>query len=237
MARLSQNLDDSLARAVAFSAERHDKRAAPEHLLLALTDDLDAILVMQACHVDIDALRRAILSSLPIQGAGTKGSSVRLHAGISAVVKRAAERAAGSGIPEVNGARRLVEMLAEPVGGFLRQAGMTRFHAVSYISHGLIDPYDFPEAEAPVTGSETTGPTMLEVKLLNDTFTPMLFVIEVLKHIFDYGRKDAIRLMVSIDRNGVGTCGTYPSEIARLKVAQVREFARAHEHPLRCVLG
>jgi ATP-dependent Clp protease adaptor protein ClpS len=65
----------------------------------------------------------------------------------------------------------------------------------------------------------------------------MEFVVEVLRNIFDFNRKDATRLMLSIHWNGVVTCGTLPSEVARLKVAQVREFARAHEHPLRCVLG
>jgi ATP-dependent Clp protease adapter protein ClpS len=240
MARVSQNLDHSLARAVAVADERHSSRATHEHLLLALTDDPDAIPVMQACHVDIETLRRAISSSLAIQGTGPDGSPTRPDAGIPAVVQRAADRATRSGNEEVNGARVLVEMLAEPVGEFLRQAGMTRFDAVNYISHGHIDPYDFGAGATPATGGEQpvgTGSAMLEVKLFNDDFTPMEFVVEVLRNIFDFNRKDATRLMLSIHWNGVVTCGTLPSEVARLKVAQVREFARAHEHPLRCVLG
>jgi ATP-dependent Clp protease adapter protein ClpS len=240
MARVSQNLDHSLARAVALADGRHSSRATHEHLLLALTDDPDAIPVMQACHVDIETLRRAISSSLAIQGTGPEGAPTRPDAGIPAVVRRAAERARKSGNEEVNGARVLVEMLAEPVGEFLRQAGMTRFDAVNYISHGHIDPYDFGEGATPATGSEQpvgTESAMLEVKLFNDDFTPMEFVVEVLRNIFDFNRKDAIRLMLSSHWNGVVTCGTYPSEVARLKVAQVREFARGHEHPLRCVLG
>jgi ATP-dependent Clp protease adapter protein ClpS len=240
MARVSQDLDHSLARAVAVAEERHYSRATPEHLLLALTDDPDAIPVMQACHVDIETLRRAISSSLAIQGTGPEGVLTRAHAHIPAVVQRAAKRATKFGNREVNGARVLVEMLAEPVGEFLRQAGMTRFDAVNYISHGHIDPYDFGEGATPATGGEQpvgTGSAMLEIKLFNDDFTPMEFVVEVLRNIFDFNRTDATRLMFSIHRSGVATCGTYPSEVARLKVAQVHEFARAHEHPLRCVLG
>jgi len=240
MARVSQNLDHSLTRAIALAEERHHSHATPEHLLLALTGDLDAVPVMQARHVDIEALRRAIASSLAIQGTGAEGAPTTPSADIPALIQRALERATKAGKWEVNGDRVLVEMLVEPVGEFLRQAGMTRFDAVSYISHGVIDPRGFGEGETPASGNEqpvAAGPVMLEVKLLNDDFTPMEFVVEVLQHIFDYHREDAIRMMVSIHRNGVGVCGTYPSEIASLKAAQVQEFARAHEHPLRCVLS
>jgi ATP-dependent Clp protease adaptor protein ClpS len=156
------------------------------------------------------------------------------------VVQRAVERATASGNRAVNGARVLVEMLAEPVGEFLRQAGMTRFDAVSYVSHGAIDHNGFGEGETPAGVGEqavTTGSAMLEVKLLNDDFTPMEFVAEVLLRIFDYDPKGAARVMLYIHQNGVGTCGTYPSDIARLKASQVLTYARAHEHPLRCVLG
>jgi ATP-dependent Clp protease adaptor protein ClpS len=140
---------------------------------------------------------------------------------------------------EVSGARALVEMLAEPVGEFLLQAGMTLVDEVNYISHGVIHHHGFGEGDMPAAGggqAVATGPVLLE-KLLNDDFTPMEFVVEVLQRIFDYDSKGAARVMLHIDRNGIGACGSYPSAIARLKATRVLTYAHAHEHPLRCVLG
>jgi ATP-dependent Clp protease adapter protein ClpS len=236
--RISQTLDRSLRQAVAFAEERHHGGATSEHLLLALIDDPDVTPVMRACHVDIEAVRRAISSSLAVQGTVPESASVEPHAGIQAVLQRAIERAIASGNREVNGARVLVEMFTEPVGELLRQVGMTRLDAVNYISHGIIGHHGF--GETPAAGREpaiATGPEMLEVKLLNDDFTPMEFVVDVLQRIFDYNPKDAVQVMLDIHRNGVGACGTYPSDVARFKAAQVQEYARGHEHPLRCVLG
>jgi ATP-dependent Clp protease adapter protein ClpS len=240
MARISQNLDRSLRQAVSFAEERNQGRATPEHLLVALTNDPDAAPVMQACHVDIEAVRHTISSSLAVQRRDPEGASARPHPRIPAAVQRAVERATRSGNQEVNGAHVLVEMLAEPVGEILRQAGMTRFDAVNYISHGVIGHHGFGEGETPTVVGEqavATGPAMLEVKLLNDDFTPMEFVVGVLQHFFDYDAKSAAQVMLDIHRNGVGVCGMYPSDIARLKATQVLTYARVHEHPLRCVLG
>ena len=50
-------------------------------------------------------------------------------------------------------------------------------------------------------------------------------------------RNGAARLMLHIHRNGAGACGTYPSDVARLKATQVRTHARVHDHPLRCILS
>jgi ATP-dependent Clp protease adaptor protein ClpS len=71
------------------------------------------------------------------------------------------------------------------------------------------------------------------MKLLNDT--PMEFVVEVLRRVFDQDREDATRCMPRVHHDGVGPCGRYPSDVLEPKVAQVLEFARAHEHSLRCV--
>jgi ATP-dependent Clp protease adapter protein ClpS len=236
MARISQNLERSLRQAVAFSEERNHSRVTPEHLLLALIDDVDAAPVMQACQVDVEAVRRAISSSLAVQRTDPEGVSASPHTRIP-VVQRAVIRATASGKREVNGAGVLVELLAEPAGEFLRQAGMTRFDAVNYISHGVIDHHAFGEGETPAAVGEHTEPAMLEVKLSNDDFTPMEFVVEVLQRFFDYDSNAAVRLMLQIHRNGAGVCGTYPSDVARLKASQVRTHARVHDHPLRCILG
>lgn len=76
---------------------------------------------------------------------------------------------------------------------------------------------------------------MLDVKLLNDDYTPMEFVVEVLARVFNQDRETATRTMLQIHNHGDATCGTYPPGVARAKAAQVLEFARAHGHPLACV--
>jgi ATP-dependent Clp protease adapter protein ClpS len=85
------------------------------------------------------------------------------------------------------------------------------------------------------SGEPTTGAAMIEVMLLNDDHTPMEFVVEVLMRIFDHDRESAARTMLWVHSHGIGACGTCPLDIAAAKAAQVLEFARAHQHPLRCV--
>jgi serine-type D-Ala-D-Ala carboxypeptidase/endopeptidase len=85
------------------------------------------------------------------------------------------------------------------------------------------------------SGEPATSAAMIEVLLLNDDHTPMEFVVEVLVRIFDHDRESAARTMLWVHSHGIGACGTYPSDIAAAKAAQVLEFARAHQHPLRCV--
>ncbi len=79
-------------------------------------------------------------------------------------------------------------------------------------------------------------PPLYKILLLNDDFTPMEFVIEVLKLFFSMNQEQATRIMLKVHTEGVGVCGVYPSDIASTKVKQVVEFARQNQHPLRCVM-
>ncbi len=79
-------------------------------------------------------------------------------------------------------------------------------------------------------------PPLYKILLLNDDFTPMEFVIEVLKLFFSMNQEQATRIMLKVHTEGVGVCGIYPSDIASTKVKQVVEFARKNQHPLRCVM-
>jgi ATP-dependent Clp protease adaptor protein ClpS len=81
-----------------------------------------------------------------------------------------------------------------------------------------------------------TSPPMYKILLLNDDFTPMEFVIEVLKIFFFMNQEQATQIMLKVHTEGVGECGVYPSDIANTKVKQVVEFARKNQHPLRCVI-
>lgn len=79
-------------------------------------------------------------------------------------------------------------------------------------------------------------PPMFKVLLVNDDYTPMDFVVEVLQMFFAMGREQAMQIMLKVHREGIGVCGTYPKDIAASKVEQVLVFAKQHEHPLKCVM-
>ena len=77
-------------------------------------------------------------------------------------------------------------------------------------------------------------PPLYRVILLNDDYTPMEFVVEVLRRFFGMNIETATRVMLKVHTEGKGVCGVYPREIAETKAVQVNEFARAAEHPLLC---
>ena len=87
-----------------------------------------------------------------------------------------------------------------------------------------------------VTRHETSvkRPKMYKVVLHNDNFTPMDFVTLVLQKFFRKVAEDAHRIMLDVHKKGMGVCGVYPFEIAETKVAQVSDFARGYEYPLKC---
>lgn len=79
-------------------------------------------------------------------------------------------------------------------------------------------------------------PKRYKVILLNDDYTPMEFVVEVLKHFFQKGEEEATQLMWLVHSKGKAICGVYTKEIAETKVNMVLEHACAHGHPLLCVM-
>jgi ATP-dependent Clp protease adaptor protein ClpS len=79
-------------------------------------------------------------------------------------------------------------------------------------------------------------PPLFQVLLLNDDYTPMEFVVDVLERIFGMDRVNATRIMLEIHTRGKGVCGVFTFEIAETKVAQVTAYARQHQHPLLCTM-
>jgi len=79
-------------------------------------------------------------------------------------------------------------------------------------------------------------PPLFQVVLLNDDFTPMEFVVDVLERIFSLNRVTATRVMLEVHTRGKGVCGVFTHEIAETKVAQVMTYARQHQHPLLCTM-
>ena len=79
-------------------------------------------------------------------------------------------------------------------------------------------------------------PPLYKVVLLNDDYTPMDFVVNVLELFFGKPRDQATRIMLQVHTQGKGVCGVFSREIAETKVHQVNTFARENQHPLMCTL-
>lgn len=73
-----------------------------------------------------------------------------------------------------------------------------------------------------------------KVILLNDDYTPMDFVVEVLEEFFYMDYVSAVEVMLEVHHKGVGVCGIFTRDVAETKVALVNDFAKQHEHPLLC---
>ena len=79
-------------------------------------------------------------------------------------------------------------------------------------------------------------PPLFRVLLVNDDFTPMEFVVEILQGVFGMERTSATRVMLEVHTKGKGVCGEYTFEIAETKVAQVTTIAQQQQHPLLCTM-
>ena len=77
-------------------------------------------------------------------------------------------------------------------------------------------------------------PPLYKVILLNDDYTPMEFVVEVLEIFFRMNREQATQIMLTVHTQGKGVCGIYTRDIAETKMNQVNQYSRDHQHPLLC---
>lgn len=79
-------------------------------------------------------------------------------------------------------------------------------------------------------------PPLYKVIMINDDFTPMEFVVQVLQMFFHLTREQSVQIMLQVHQTGRGVAGIYPAEIAETKVAQVNAYARKNQHPLLTVM-
>ena len=145
MPSLTPSLERALERALGIAAERKHEYATLEHLLMALTEDEDAVEVMEACKLDIEKLRADLddyldeeLSTISMED--DDPTQVSPTAAFQRVVQRAVLHVESSGRDEVTGANVLVSIFAEReshAAYFLQEQDMTRYDAVNYISHGV----------------------------------------------------------------------------------------------------
>ena len=102
----------------------------------------------------------------------------------------------------------------------------------------LVKPEDGRGSDAVVLErrpQKTKPPQMHQVVLLNDDYTPMEFVVEVIQEFFNKDRETATQIMLKIHLDGKGVCGVFSKDVAATKVDQVTEAARKNGHPLQCV--
>ena len=100
---------------------------------------------------------------------------------------------------------------------------------------GKYDP-DVEESVSSETDQEVDEPPMYKVMLLNDDYTTMEFVVEVLVYVFQKSAEQATQIMLNVHRSGVGVCGIYPLEIAETKVDTVLRLAQENGFPLKCIM-
>jgi ATP-dependent Clp protease ATP-binding subunit ClpA len=142
---LSRNLEETLHRAIGLARERNHEYATLEHLLIALTEDKDALAVMQACSVDAEKLRGDLIGYVDSEFGNlhvddNTEQDPKPTAGFQRVLQRAAIHVQSSGRDEVSGANVLVAIFSERESHavyFLQLQDMTRLDAVQYISHGV----------------------------------------------------------------------------------------------------
>ncbi len=143
MPSFSRNLEESLHRAVAFANQRKHEYATLEHLLLALLDDQDAAAVMNACDVDMVALKKSLVNYLDTELTSLivdDGEDAKPTAGFQRVIQRAVIHVQSSGREDVTGANVLVAIFSEReshAAYFLQEQEMTRYDAVNFIAHGI----------------------------------------------------------------------------------------------------
>lgn len=143
MPMLSRTLEKTLRRALALANARQHEYATLEHLLMALSEDQDALAVLKACAVDVERLRVSLsdfldhdLSGLTVEGP----VDAKPTAGFQRVIQRAAIHVQSSGRQEVTGANVLVALFSERESHavfFLQEQNMTRLDAVNYMAHGI----------------------------------------------------------------------------------------------------
>jgi ATP-dependent Clp protease ATP-binding subunit ClpA len=170
MPSFSSTLETAIHNALGQANQRKHELATLEHLLLALVDEPEAAKVMKACGVDLDKLRKTIVTFLDEELdaliSDIEGSEAAPTTGFQRVIQRAAIHVQSSGRSEVTGANVLVAIFAEReshAAYFLQEQDMTRYDAVNYISHGVAKDPTYGEAR-PVKGAEAAPETKAQTQ-------------------------------------------------------------------------
>ncbi len=185
---LSEELEDTLRRALAIAGEHAHEFATLEHLLLAMTEDADALQVLQGCKVDIEQLRDLLHTHIDDELSSIINPSENLEvqptSGFQRVVQRAIIHTQSSGRGPATGANILIAMYSERESHavwFLNSLNMSRLDAVSFVSHGSGEPVrgagdQNDEAEAENAGADALAEyaVNLNVKAAEGRIDPLI---------------------------------------------------------------
>ena len=83
---------------------------------------------------------------------------------------------------------------------------------------------------------KTKLPSIYKVIIMNDDYTPMEFVVDVIQKVFKKSHNEATKIMLQIHTEGIGICGVFPLEIAETKMNQVLNLSKESQHPLQCII-
>lgn len=177
---LSKNCEETLHRALTYANGRRHEFAALEHLLLALTEDKEAVQILNGCNVNIEILRKELGDFLDSELDGIVNytpDDAKPTASFQRVIQRAAIHVQSSGRTEVTGANLLIALFAEQESHavyYLNKQDMTRFDAVRFMSHGIAKDgsaagdYATPlGTEEDEDGNVATGPDALDKYCVN----------------------------------------------------------------------
>jgi len=158
---LSQELEETLRRAVDLASSKGHELATLEHLLVALTEDSDALEVLAACAVDIDALREELLAHLEetLSAIAIGAVEAKPTTSFHRVLQRAVIHTQSSGHEQATGANVLIALFAEQESHAvwaLQKQDMSRLDAVTYVSHGIAKNENF-NANATPDGAEVSA--------------------------------------------------------------------------------
>ena len=105
-----------------------------------------------------------------------------------------------------------------------------------FVNMSDFDPFKYTDDDLAVQEAkpQLKKPPLYKVVLLNDDFTPMDFVIEILMDFFNMSEDKATMVMLQVHTQGVGVCGIYSKEVAETKVYIVNDYSRENQHPLLC---
>lgn len=256
------SLEACLHRVFVDARRARHATVSEDHLLLALLDDATVADALRACGVDLEALRGELQAVVRVHAAVVAGTDPVdpqpspefrrvLTQGISHVMVTRGRIARSHGLPKrawqaaaavlrpfgmavgdgtVDGTDVLVALFAEPDSlavQALHRHGATRLDVTRLLAHGRRKS-DPPEPDPAAIGD-------LDVVLLNDDFTPMAFVVALLRDQFGMTLEAATGVMREIHQRGRTACGRFPAADALARVARLRHDIERAGHPLRCV--
>lgn len=259
-ALIAHDVEISLHTAFVTARKQRYETVTPEQLLLALLDNPRTAAVLRGCAVDIETMRASLAAtvrdSTPVApGTGSVESAAspefqrvlqRAISRVMALRKSPGRRRNPSQPPSwapavlresagplaVDGAELLVALMEEPAGAAvdeLQRRGVTRLAVKSLIAHGKADADAVPSPQA-----DAADTTTMALVLENDDFTPMEFVVEMLREHLGLPLEAAVRIMLQVHQEGSAVAGHFPMDVANEKAERLRAAASQAGHPFRC---